>query len=345
MPDDPHHTRLKAVLRSRYALSHLHLERLPSGQNTKNYRARCPGRDLFIKVYPIDSDIRAQTEAIACARLAGEHGVPTARVLESSDGEVLVHEGATTVSVWEWVDGHTQSRGFTDTQLVTAGQALGHIHTVFARHPRSRTASPWTREWFAPDLDGIRGRVDGLLQVIGERVQQDEFDVHAQVALAERRTMLAEVPRLLAGVPTDVTTQVLHGDYTAPNLLFDGDELAAVIDFLPPVPYMIAFELGRIAFDPRTVALDEQWIDSAAALIAAYVEANPRVARRDVLACGRVILIQMLTSLYRVEQHYRGTGLLQDDLDRFWRLRHRTARRLLENLEAVESMLDDIAPR
>ena len=334
-----------SLLRSRYALPEVRLEQLQGGHSTQNYRAvntDAGGTDSFVKVYPDGTDIRAERQVIELTRWAAKHGVPTARPRDSVEGELLICSGPVALSVWEWVHGHTEGGGFSTAQQTVVGRTLGRIHAVFAHHRLSRTASPWIQEWYTPDLGSVRERAGKLLALIEDCDRCDRFDMLAHATLTERLGMLAQVPDLMAGVPRDLRTQVLHGDFTAPNLLFSGDDLAAVIDFRPPVPYMLAFELGRIAFDPRSVALDERWIDSAARLISAYLEQNPGMARQDVLACGRVILIQMLRSLYGVEQHYLDPDPDQQGLDHFWELRHQAAVRLLENLGEVEAMLGQV---
>jgi len=131
---------------------------------------------------------------------------------------------------------------------------------------------------------------------------------------------------------------VLHGDYSSANLLFNGDGLAAVVDFGPPEPFLLAYELGRTAFDPWAVALGrglgrrEHHSRSGR---------NPTVNADDVLACARVVLIQLLTSLYGVKEHYLSPGLLQEDLDQFWVLRFRASQRMLSHLSNVEAPLAD----
>ncbi|GAA1457405.1 hypothetical protein GCM10009603_07020 [Nocardiopsis exhalans] len=334
-----------AALRSGYALSPVRLERIHGGQSTTNYRAMCTGHDLFVKVYSRGAHLEDERQAIELTRVAGDDGVPTPRVRGSLDKDVLYRSGPVAVSVWEWINGRPELQGLTRRQQEAAGHALGQIHRTFSRHLLSREPSPWVQEWYAPDVNAIRNCAEGLLDLARGGPRHEDFDVLAERTLTERLAMLEEVPGLLDEVPRGLTTQVLHGDYTAPNLLFDGEDLAAVIDFRPPVPYLVAWELGRIAFDPRIITLTDGWIDSAATLISAYQDTNPNVDLQDVLFCGRVILIQMLTSLYGVEQHYRSPGLLQDDLDQFWELRHQAARRLLENLETVESTLHRLASR
>jgi homoserine kinase type II len=193
-----------------------------------------------------------------------------------------------------------------------------------------------------PDLAKLDATAGKLVGIAGERAQRDAFDEQALRTLAERRTVLPRIPDLLAGLPP-LTTQVLHGDYSAVNLLFHGGELTAVLDFLPPDPFLVAYELGRIVFDQRTVTLVDDWIPAGVNLVTAYLETNPDLPAADVTACARVALLQLLTSLYGVKQHYLKPGLLQEDLDQFWLLRHAAATRLLEHLDDVESALAQAA--
>ncbi|MGH3793309.1 MAG: hypothetical protein ACRDRT_02575 [Pseudonocardiaceae bacterium] len=48
-------------------------------------------------------------------------------------------------------------------------------------------------------------------------------------------------------------------------------------------------------------------------------------------------MIQLLTSLFGVKDHYLQADPLQDDLDAFWVLRHRAATRLLERKRSTKS--------
>lgn len=329
---------VRDILASSYGLDPREVVRLWTGQGTVNYRAVCQGQSYFVKLYQGGADPDAEAEAIALTQLAGRHGVPVAPLLLSTGGEAITRRGHTAVSVWVWVDGHAVTGGFTPGQQAAAGEALGRIHCAFAAHPASTAPSPELDSWLTPDLAGIEATVDKLLGIVADRPEHDEFDHAAEQTLAERRQVLDRVPDLLDGLPK-LGTQVLHGDYSAVNLLFDGEHLAAVTDFRPPEPFLVAFELGRIAFDPRTVVINDDWITSASILVHSYLRANPNARAADVHACGRIALLQLLTSLYGVKNHYLKPGLLQDDLDAFWLLRHRASMRLLVELDEVEAML------
>jgi aminoglycoside phosphotransferase (APT) family kinase protein len=337
-PAEPPTGQVIEALATQYGLMDAKLVRLPIGQGTVNYQAVAQDRILFVKRYPSDADLTAEAEAIALTQLADEHGVPVATVLPARTGEAITRHRGVTISVWEWVPGHTVEKGFSHSQQAAAGQALGRIHRAFADHPASAGPSPELDDWLNPDINSIQATVDKLLGIIHDRDDFDDFDNIAAETLTERRAALHRVPGLLAELP-ELTCQVLHGDYSAVNLLFDGEQLAAVLDFRPPEPFLVAFELGRIAFDPRTVVLNDDWITSAATLVTAYLQAHPDAAAADVRACDRIALIQLLTSLYGVKNHYLKPGLLQGDLDAFWLLRHRAAQRLLTHLNKVDTVL------
>ncbi|MDP9843630.1 homoserine kinase type II [Streptosporangium lutulentum] len=246
------------------------------------------------------------------------------------------------VSVWEWMPGHVSTL-LSPPQLAAAGTALGRIHALFAGLPGSAPAEgPAGQRWRDIDVDDITATIDQLLETIAGRIDAgdgDAFDVEAQRTLLERRDQLVHVPELVAGLPADLTVQVVHGDYSPVNLLFVGERLSAVLDFRPPDPFLLAYDLGRMAFYPNSVTGDADWLGAAATLIGAYRQEHPAVAAADVRTCGRVALLQLLKSLYGVRQHYLKPGVFQDDLDAFWLLRHRAVSVLPADLAATDTLL------
>jgi homoserine kinase type II len=156
--------------------------------------------------------------------------------------------------------------------------------------------------------------------------------------------MVDRLPALTAALPR-LSSQLVHGDYATPNLLFADPRLAAVLDFEPPDPFLPAYDLGRIAFSADTVAKGTRagWLESAQALVSAYRLANPLLPAADVRACGRIALIQLIRSLYGVREHYLQPAFLQQDLDDYWTSRQQTAATLLARLAEVDDMLAAIA--
>ncbi|MGW1976529.1 phosphotransferase enzyme family protein [Streptomyces sp. NPDC001889] len=333
------------LLEHAYGLGHTGLTRLLAGQNTVNYRATNGDETFFVKCYLPGTDLAAERSAIGQSRLAGEHGVPVAVPRSTRTGEAIATSGDLATSLWEWVPGRTAEGGLALGQQKAAGRALGLIHAAFADHPAAAAgASRRLTKWRTTDPAAkLTTDVDQLLDLIAEHPVPDTFDTEAVRTLTERRAALTRLPELITGLPDGLTTQVIHGDLSVVNVLFEGEELTAVLDFLPPAPELISYELGRVAFDPRTVVHDPDWIRAGVRLVRAYQDNNPHHAAADVTGCARVALIQLLGSLYGVKEHYIKPGLLQDDLDAFWLLRHAAATRLLDRLPDVERALAEAA--
>ncbi|MGV9836526.1 phosphotransferase enzyme family protein [Nocardia niigatensis] len=341
--DDP--TRPEAVaalVEATYGLKIDGLDRLPIGEGTVNYRARTSAGVLFVKSYLGGTDLQAEIEGIRLSAIAASAGVPTAQPVTAGPGVFIARRGPCAASVWEYVDGQVVESGFSEAQLEAAGAALGTIHRTFAPLPESSGPAPQVDSWLAFDSQEMTATTDQLLAIVTARSDPDDFDAQAERTLRERRAQIGRIPELLAGLPR-LTAQVLHGDYSAVNLMFHGDQLAAVVDFRPPDPFLVAYELGRIAYDPRTVMLNPDWRKAARILITAYLEHNPGTEQCDIAFSARAALIQLLTSLYGVKNHYLKSGLLQANLDAFWLLRHSAATTLLADLPSVETDLRAIA--
>ena len=338
---------IAAVLADLYGMPPSRISQVPVGQGTVNYRATCGGRDVFVKSYRPGTDLAAEREAIELTALAGQAGVPVAPLLPALGGQPISELAGAAVSVWTWMPGSIITAPLGTRQLEQAGEALGRIHAAFAPLPASSGPAPQVAAWRDPDIGGLNTTIGKLLAIITDRAATgitNTFDQQARSTLAERQAMLDAVPDLLAGLP-DLTTQVLHGDYSPVNLLWDGGVLTAVLDFRPPDPFLIAYDVGRMAFYPNTVTSDPGWLDSAQTLIAAYLDANPSVRPKDIRWCARVALLQLLTSLYGVKQHYLKPGLFQADLDEFWLMRHQAAGIILGQLAEAETVLDSLAAR
>lgn len=334
---------LPGLLRRHYGIAAGAVERIPAGSATVNFRVESDSGTLFVKRYTAGTDLPRQRSAIGLARLAGRHGIPVARIRYGIGGQVLSEDPGGALAVWDWASGTARQQGLGPTEAAQAGIALGRIHRAFAPMPGHLPdrAGPW----FDLHPEAVAARVNELLAMVAEGRRAgsgDPFDDIAERTLAERREQVRHLAGLRRGLPP-LTRQVVHGDYALPNLLFDEGRLSCVLDFGPESTFLPAWELGRIAFDPRTVG-GERWLGSARALVRAYVEEDPGVAAGDVSGCARVALIQLLRSLFGVSDHYRGTALLPADLDDFWVARHRAAGILLEHLEEAEAMLAELAP-
>ncbi|MBS2547749.1 phosphotransferase [Catenulispora sp. NL8] len=329
---------VQQLLEAGFGLTATELDRIPVGAGSVNYRAVTEAGRLFVKAYTPGTDLDGEAGGIRLSALAAQAGIPIARPLALPDGTfIATHEG-TAASVWEYVDGEIIETGYNRQQLHAVGHTLGQIHRTFATLPESSGPAPQVKPWLTFDAPEFTGTIDRLLGIIEDKDELDEFDEEARRTLRERRDQVDRIPALLAELP-QLTTQVLHGDYSPMNIMLSGEQVAAVIDFRPPDPFFIAYELGRVAYYPNTVVHSDAWDADATELIAAYRDANPHVAPDGIAYSARVALLQLLTSLYGVKNHYLKPGLLQTELDAFWLSRHHAATTLLDRLSDLEKTL------
>ncbi|WP_331767522.1 phosphotransferase [Embleya sp. NBC_00896] len=322
-----------------YGLSVAAVARIPFGAETDNFTARLSdGGGVFVKVYRTGQDLERQSVRVESARFARAQGVPTPAVVPDRAGQALSREREPVLSVWEFVAATPSTRPWTLRVAENLGLTLGRLHRAFAHHPAAPRLVPVRPLWWDRDIRSALDVADALLRRIGEPRTQADAARRDQVA-TRRADFEAHAPGLTAGLPR-VVVQPVHYDFTRPNLLVHPDDtIAAVIDLhdriAPP-----AWELGRVAFDPLTVATTDDWPTTALTLIAAYRSENPDLPTEQITACARMALLQAMQSFYGVREHYeRPDPVHQADLDGYWHRRWQMTRRLLAALTDIEDAL------
>lgn len=328
-------TRIAMGLRTQYGLTVDSLARVPAGLGTRNWLATTPEGRFFVKEYAGGADLEAERRALELTEYALRSGIPTPRIVPACSTALLGLAEGLALAVFEYVPGSTSGGVLSLEQMAEAGRVLGLIHRHFAHLRPSLPAV--TARWLDLDEHAKRQEIESYLEIIEHKDKPDAFDRATYPLLRQRLAMLPEVPGLLASL-TGLTTQVIHNDYSSPNLLFAGSCLVAVVDFRPPNPFLISYELGRIALAPENLAAPG-WLQKAAALVEAYCRAHD-VAREDVSLAPRVWLAQLIRSTYGLRQHYTQPVEFQPGLDAHWFHRAKAAAQLLAGLEEVEACFE-----
>lgn len=318
--------------------------RLNLGQGTFNYNIKTNKGDFFVKQYSSHADLKKEESAIELSSLAGTYKIPVSLCIPNIHNELIDSSSSYPFSLWSWVEGTVLDNNASFTQYRIVGATLGKMHNHFSKHPLSSYPSYKAEKWLSIRKDSVTNEIDNLIRIIGKKIKNGNgelFDEQSIFSLNERKIQLDELYNLITQLPK-LTTQVIHGDYTFVNMLFEDEHLKAILDFRNPEPFFIAYELGRIAFHPSVIFNRSDWIDIAEVIVRSYKANNPNLLSDDYIYCGHVALIQLLKSLYGVKQHYFNPGLIQSDLDDFWVLRHFSVRKLLSNIDNIETMLRSI---
>ncbi|HWD80658.1 MAG TPA: phosphotransferase [Kribbella sp.] len=322
---------LVRVLEESYGVGAVEVQRIEGGTNTVNYRVvDGDGRPWFAKVYR--GGLEQERAAIGLTAYAGRAGVPVPEVRRTLDGAVI--DERMPMSLWEFVDGETAEGGISGERWPAVGTVLGRLHRRLAEHPAAvPTLRPATG---ARDLERARTQFDQVIATFRARAELSPFEEWACEAALERRALLGQAGAILAELPP-LTVQVLHGDLASPNLMLNGDTVAAVIDFQPPRPGYVAWEIARIGADPRTVMLGDQWIDGFAVLLEAYREEHPAARPDDLLSAVAVGCAYTLGSTFPLAE----PPPITSSLELYARARHSAALVMFERLAEVAEYLRD----
>ena len=337
----PEEAAVLALLSDACGMAPLAIVRIPRGQGAVNYRVETGAGHFFVKSYLPGADLAAENAAITLSESARQAGIATAQPVRFGTGRFVAQNAEAAISVWHWIDGQMRTEALGPAALHDIGHVLGRLHKALRGHANSRSRAAKTDRFLATREAGVREQINRIDTALRAKIRESgstDFDHAATRALEERRAQLQRLPGLIQSLPA-LTSQVVHGDYTTLNLLFDHDRVCAVLDFRPPEPFLVSWELGRIAFNPDLIATKQDWLVPAKSVIEGYLDADAGLAREDILFCGRVALIQLLKSLYGIKQHYLAPAPLQDDLDRFWADRHLSVSRMLAQLDEIDAML------
>ncbi len=321
--------RLANILKNQFGIAAGTIERIESGTATDNFVASTGSQPVFLKAYRSAGAAIEAAEAIEVTNFAGSGGVPVPRVIPTIDGESIAHAPEAHLSVWEFVTNATTAEAALNTDgWRNLGEVVGRLHTHLATHPSHRPHRRPPSEIL--DVDRCTAMYDELIDEYAELgPAPGTFAAWARAALKLRRSLLPRAERALAELP-DLTVQVVHGDLSALNVLMRGQEVAAIIDFQRPSPHFVAWEIARIACDPRAVARHGGVEPAFGRFRESYVAANPGARQADLDASVAVGAAYTLASTYPLNVALRQPAEFDTAMETYGRNRHDAAVLMLE---------------
>lgn len=309
-----------------------------TGDEASVWRAETKRGPVCLKVLRPDRDTADFERRATLMEQLRSAGLPFPRLFENANGGVLTTVGPDTVAIWAWSNGSVQP-SFNCASAGSAARLLSKLHLALLQQPHHPSRRDDPPRWLVEPAAVAIHTCYMLLEAISQLKRLHPVDLWYQTALRERVDDLMSVDAVRRTIPP-LASQLVHHDYTRPNLLFDRDGVVAVLDlkghFGPPI-----WELGKIAFEPQTVVRSANWLEVACAAAAEYC-AEDAGASSVVWSCARAVVLYNMFSFWGPWQRYvEGIRAEQDDMDYYWLNRHATARLLLANLGVVEGRLAD----
>ncbi|MFJ2419189.1 phosphotransferase enzyme family protein [Streptomyces brevispora] len=325
-----------------YGLHPADITRIPEGTATDNYAVvDQAGRRHFAKVYRTREHLDLEQASVELSEYCADGGVATARATRTREHELIASQVPLPMSLWSYVP-HTETAegGLRGARWTAAGTAMGRLHSRLGAHP---AAGPTLEPGAAVcDVAASRDRFERLIHAYQQKPRLGEFETWALQAARERQAILGDVERTLASLPR-LTVQILQGDMAGPNVLFNNDGVAAIVDFRPPAPGYLAWEIARLGCDPKSV-LDnsaESWLTGYTDLTLAYRDANPKASADDLLFSLRIGCAAMLCSAFPLSVPVERPHIVDAALEAYGQVRHEAALILLDRLPVMEEALHE----
>jgi homoserine kinase type II len=325
------------VLEDRYGLVADIVEPVHMGTDTINRRVLTDdGLRLFVKQYPSMADLDAARNAWDMSEYCRAAKLPVPRVWPDANENLVTIAGGSAWAVVDEAPGRVNTSAMTVPLAEHIGVVMGRMHRALAAYPLPRRVQQ-TR-WRTEPVEDAVAKCDAVM-ARATRQGHDRLD-QLRVDLEQRRGDLrAHVHLLREHLPATLVEQALHADLSRTNLITLVDAVTGIIDFRC-ASAKPAWELGRAAFDPRTVATSTEWAACALAMVRAYRSEHPSLPVQEVRACARIALLYMLFSFYgATTAEYDLPQEADADLKRHWRERQIAIRCLLSDLEGLEDEL------
>jgi homoserine kinase type II len=173
---------------------------------------------------------------------AHSQGIPAIAPLALSTGETILERAGHYYALFPFAPGRHVRRGtITGSEVVGMGRCLAQLHLALHAYPHERVA----QRSLQIERAKVLARLDQLEAIIRALPSQNSSDKRILARLVGQRAWLMCSPFVDPTQLSQLSYQVLHGDYQDANLFFDGDIVCAVIDWDQSYTASRAWEVVR----------------------------------------------------------------------------------------------------
>lgn len=193
---------------SAFGLEVMGIEPFRGGSVNSNFALECADRRLFLRVYEEQGREGALAELGLVSGLE-RAGVPTPAPLRRENGQLLAEHAGKPVAIFPWIDGEwlCQSR-VTPTHCQKLGAALAKVHA-----------------------SGVDTNAEGRFTPTALEARLERVEREAPEYLADVTRIRERLSHHLAHRDPTLPSGLVHGDLFRDNVLWQGEELVALLDF------------------------------------------------------------------------------------------------------------------
>ncbi|WP_335989169.1 phosphotransferase [Glycomyces sp. MUSA5-2] len=315
--------RLGAVRRVRY---------LADGLLNRNWRVEADAGVFALKELS-STEPEAARRSLAVMGAAGEGGVPVVSVVPGPRGELVTEVGNHCYYLARWVDGdHRRGSEMTLDASFHMGEMLGRVRLALARPGLLPDEAPRVEP--PPSVGTAKERIGDYLGLIGAKGELDEFDSAALLLLESRIELVAAHGRLRPEGPVVGPVGWIHGDCQNWNLIWQGERIAAVLDWDRLRVNAYGEEVVRASMYQCALPDGSVDLECIAAILDGYRSVVP-ISGAALADAARRRWWRLITSVWHLKYHYY---LGEPASDRVFFSDERLLRWWTANLDAVEAV-------
>ncbi len=306
------------LIKQYYGINISHIERLPLG-SANCYRISDGNKLYFLKELQSKfSEEKIKAEADLVNYLASK-GIPVASFYKTQTGEVVFTYEGHVICLEEFVEGQTYGYDdLPDELLPKVAQMLGKIHAALKDY---YLPSDMDKEWiesYSPEK--LAGQYDDLLNIALQ--MKDDDNASRIIKDLEYKKELAYRCEDLKRCFENITYTASHGDYQGCQIIFDGDEVKAVIDFSSARVLPVTWEIMRsfVQTSRKCNVTAKVDIDAFSEYVREYMKYAP-LTEKDICAMPYIYLFQLARSKFGYPQYLNSDSEDRQQLLKFasWR--------------------------
>lgn len=302
------------------------------GEEADSFRVRTSEGPVFLKVLKDPDGAVALAGEWEMSLRAFRGGIRTPGPLRLACSEELAFIGGRPVAAWSWMEGEVREDGWSSPEAFDAGSELGRIHRLF-RSTQVSSSIDHGKAWASISSKDAAEELLGLSASLGAESEGHEV-AYAHRALRKR---LCVLEKAAAWDPlwSELSVQLVHGDYSTMNVLVSRGAVASVVDFSRPTTHLRVYEVGRAAFNTHSIATRKDWLESAIAFLVGYGAVDASVTSEELMLASRAALVQLARSAYGLQVGLDASQW-SPSLDRFWKQRTSALWTLAESLDDID---------
>ncbi len=267
-------------------------------------------------------------------------GIPTTRFKKNLNNEFVINYQNHIICLEEYIEGQTYD--YDDLPLESlpqVGKMLGRLHQTLKDYPLPIDMSD---KWLASfSAENMIAQYDSLIKIAESQV--DDKNTNQIIDDLQYKKQLAVRCEEYKKYYNGITYCSTHGDYQGCQLIFDKDEIKAVIDFSSASCLPVTWEIMRSFVQSSNYCRTNATVDIKAfcEYVREYLKFSP-LTKNDMIAMPYVYLFQLARSKYGYPQYLNTDSEDREGLLQFAFWRTKMCREVEKNAESISNELEKL---